>query len=70
MSSPYRDKLRELARSRVSVRITTKTRAAGGFEVWLNGERVHQCPTHREAVTNLMVRLKCAPRLRLEVRPA
>jgi hypothetical protein len=65
-----RDRLRELARSRVSVRVTNKTRSSTGYEVLVNGELVHQCPSHTEAVNHLRARLECAPRLRIEVRPA
>lgn len=66
----HRDKLRELATSRVSVRVTARSRSAQGFVVLVNGEVVHTCPTHKEAVNHLRARLQCAPRLRLEVRPA
>jgi len=66
----HRDKIKRPVRSRVSVRITTRTRSAAGFVVLVNGEQVHACPTHREAVNNLLVRLQTAPRLKLEVRPA
>ena len=64
------DRLREIARSRVSLRVTRQTRATRGFVVVLNGEVVHSCPTHREAVNHAGVRLQTAPRLRLEIRPA
>lgn len=70
MKEKQRDKLRELARSRVSVRVTSKTRSSTGYDVFVNGEIVHQCPTHLEAVNHLRARLQCAPRLRLEVRPS
>ena len=65
-----REKIRELARSRVSVRVTARTRSAAGFVVLVNGEEVHRCPTREEAINHLRVRLQTAPRLRLEVRPA
>lgn len=65
-----RNKLRDLARSRVKVRVTKKTRNAAGFEVWINGERVHQCRRHKEAVNSLAAHLVCIPRTLLSVLPA
>ena len=65
----HRDKLRELARSRVIVRVTGRTRSAKGFWVVLNGVPQYGCNTHKEAVNHLRARLQCVPRQRWEVRP-
>jgi len=69
MKTP-RDRIREMARSKVRVRVTSQTRSATGYAVKVNGEVVHTCPTHKEAVNHLAVRLQTAPRLVLEVKPA
>ena len=54
---------------RVTVRVTAKTRSARGFDLLLNGQLISHHQAKAGAVAELVARLVCLPRYRLEVKP-
>lgn len=64
-----RNKVREAARKRVRVRMTSRRRSATGFDVKINGEVVHHSASFKEAFNALYARLVCLPRTLLEITP-
>lgn len=62
-----RRQLRGLAESKISLRVTNKSKASLGFAVKINGETVHVAPSRAECMANLKARLQCWPKTTFEV---
>jgi hypothetical protein len=62
-------KIRLAADRKIRVRLSTRSRSTSGFVVCVNGDQTWH-PTRREALSNMLARVRCLERIDCTLKPA